>query len=84
MFLFNRSAPARLRYPQQLPPIVDGLSHPTYFIIDYSLFRCQLPVFICVIVQRKCHPLIEKGKCHPYEKRGDIEQQGTEKFTDNE
>jgi hypothetical protein len=39
--------------------------------------RCQENV----ILQRMCHPLIEKGKCHPYEKYGDIKQQGTETIT---
>ena len=34
-----------------------------------------------VIIQRFCHLLIEKGKCHPYERKGDIEQQGTETTT---
>jgi hypothetical protein len=34
-----------------------------------------------VIAQRICHLLIEKGKCHPYERRGDIEQQGTATLT---
>jgi hypothetical protein len=58
---------------------------PTLLYIQSKLLPPRQVTFVtCVIIQRICHPLKEKRKCRSYEKKGDIEQQGTETIIGDE